>query len=75
MVFGGVKKDLIQLNEDTLWSGRPHNYNKKNAYQYLPEIQKLLFEGKTAEATKLANREFMSDPLYQQAYQPLGDCS
>ena len=32
MVFGGVKKDLFQLNEDTLWSGRPHNYNKKNAY-------------------------------------------
>ncbi len=73
MVFGGVKKDLFQLNEDTLWSGRPHNYNKKNAYQYLPEIQKLLFEGKTSEATKLADREFMSDPLYQQAYQPLGD--
>ena len=73
MVFGGVRKDLIQLNEDTLWSGMPHNYNKKNAYQHLAEIQKLLFEEKTTEATRLADREFMSDPLYQQAYQPLGD--
>ena len=35
MVFGGVRKDLIQLNDDTLWSGMPHNYNKKNAYQHL----------------------------------------
>jgi len=73
MVFGGVKQDLLQLNEDTLWSGMPHDYNKKGAYKYLPEIRKLLFEGNIAEATKVANREFMSDPLYQQSYQPLGD--
>jgi len=73
MVFGGIRNELIQLNEDTLWSGMPHDYNKKNAYKFLPEIQKLLFEGKSEEARKISDREFMSDPLYQQAYQPLGD--
>lgn len=73
MVFGGVSHEIMQLNEDTLWTGMPHNYNKKDAYKYLPEIQKLLFEGKSKEATKLSNREFMSDPLYQMAYQPLCD--
>lgn len=73
MVFGSVRRELLQLNEDTLWSGMPHDYNKANPSKYLPEIQKLLFEEKTLEATRLADKEFMGDPLYQQSFQPLGD--
>ena len=27
MVFGGIEEELIQLNETSLWSGRPVNLN------------------------------------------------
>lgn len=59
MVFAGVEKDRIQFNEETLWTGGPRNYNHKGAANYLPELRRLLFEGKQEEAEKLATEHFM----------------
>nr|WP_207422515.1 glycoside hydrolase N-terminal domain-containing protein [Pedobacter sp. SYSU D00873] len=59
MVFGGLEKDRIQFNEETLWSGEPRNYNRQAAYQYLPQIRQLLAEGKQKDAEKLAEEQFM----------------
>lgn len=73
MVFGGVGEERLQLNEDTLWTGRPHDYSVPGASAHLPEVRRLLFAGKEAEATALADRHLMGDPERQQAYQPLGD--
>jgi alpha-L-fucosidase 2 len=73
MVFGGVPEERLQFNEDTLWQGKPHEYQHEGAVRFLPEIRRLLFEGKQAEAEDLAMREFMSVPLGQMAYQPFGD--
>lgn len=73
MVFGGVDKDHIQFNEDTLWTGIPHDYSHVGAYEHLPEIRRLLLAGKQREADRLAARTFMSVPLNQERYQPFGD--
>lgn len=73
MDFGGVAKARYQINEDSLWTGGPHDYARSGAVKHLPEIRRLLFEGKQKEAEELAGREFMSQPLGQMAYQPLGD--
>jgi alpha-L-fucosidase 2 len=73
MVFGGPSEERLQLNEDTLWTGRPHAYHHEGAAQHLPELRRLLAEGKQKEAEDLATREFMSVPIRQEAYQPLGD--
>ncbi len=73
MVHGGVEKELIQFNEETLWKGAPHDYAHKGAYTYLDEIRQLLSEGKQNEAQVLAMQEFMSVPLTQKEYQPFGD--
>jgi alpha-L-fucosidase 2 len=73
MVFGGTAETRYQLNEDSLWCGRPHDYAHDGAAEYLPRIRQLLFEGKQKEATQLAMERFMSVPLGQVPYQPLGD--
>jgi len=73
MVFGGVDSEHIQFNEGTLWTGAPHSYVHAGAVKFLPEIRKLLFEGKQMEAQALAGKEFMGIPLRQKAYQPCGD--
>ncbi|WP_299666614.1 glycoside hydrolase family 95 protein [uncultured Polaribacter sp.] len=73
MIYGGVEKEHIQFNEETLWEGKPHDYAHKDAYKYLDTIRQLLADGKQNEATKLANKEFMSVPLRQIHYQPFGD--
>jgi alpha-L-fucosidase 2 len=59
MVFGGIKNDRIQFNEETLWTGYPRNYNKQGAYKYLDTIRGLLFAGKQKQAEELAGREFL----------------
>ncbi|OHB80310.1 MAG: alpha-L-fucosidase [Planctomycetes bacterium RBG_16_55_9] len=73
MVFGDVGKEHIQFNEDSLWTGIPRDYSHADAYEYLPEIRELLFQGKQRQAEDLAGRTFMSVPLRQERYQPFGD--
>ncbi|PMD93787.1 alpha-L-fucosidase [Siphonobacter sp. BAB-5405] len=59
MVFGGVENDRIQFNESTLWTGEPRAHARPGAAAYLPEIRKLLAEGKQKEAEQLAEAHFM----------------
>jgi alpha-L-fucosidase 2 len=73
MVFGGVERERIQFNEETVWTGGPRSYARPGAKEYLPQIRQLLIDGKQREAEELAMEHFMSDPLRQMAYQPLGD--
>lgn len=73
MVYGGPENDTIQFNEETLWTGQPHDYAHKGAYKYLGKLRQLLWAGKQEEAQKLGNEHFMSQPFGQQAYQPFGD--
>src|SRR5258706_594665 len=56
MIFDGVNAERLQLNEDSLWSGAPQDADNSEALEALPEIRKLLFDGKYEEAEKLANR-------------------
>ncbi len=72
MIYGGDSTETIQFNEETLWSGQPHDYSHPGAYQYLDEIRSLLWAGKQDEATKLGNEKFMSQPFGQQCYLPFG---
>lgn len=73
MIFGGTAEDRYQLNEDSLWCGKPHDYTHDGAAQYLSQIRQLLFEGKQKQAEDLAMEHFMSVPLGQMPYQPFGD--
>ena len=73
MIYGKTENEIIQFNEETLWSGQPHDYTNKGASKYLPELRELLFEGKQAEAHKLGNDHFMSNPIGQQCYLPFGE--
>ena len=73
MIFGGVENDRIQFNEETLWTGEPHDYSHKGASKYLGQIRQLLTDGKQKEAEDLAMVEFMSVPIRQKAYQAFGD--
>src|SRR5688572_29352611 len=53
MIFGGTTDERIQFNEDTLWTGRPHDYVREGAGGHRDEIRRLMFEGKVAEAVPL----------------------
>jgi alpha-L-fucosidase 2 len=71
MVWGGVRQERIDLNEDTLWSGEPYDNLNTNGLPALPVIRALLLAGKNAEAQALVERNMQGQ--YNQCYQPLGD--
>lgn len=83
MDFGGIEDERIALNEDSLWSGSVQNADRTNAAAALPEIRRLLLEGKNGEAESLVNRNFTcaglgsnrakSHNLPYGSYQVLGD--
>jgi len=62
MVYGGIDTETIQLNEETFWSGSPHRNNSTESLQALPEVRRLIFAGKEAEAAKLIDQHFMKGP-------------
>ena len=73
MVFGKTEDERIQLNEETLWSGGPYDASKRGASESLPEIRRLVFEGKFTEAHNLFGRTMMGMPVEQMKYQPFAD--
>ena len=73
MVFGGVVHERLQLNEDTLWAGRPYDPVNPEAKDALPEVRRLLAERKYPDAAKLVGEKVMSKPLAQMPYETLGD--
>lgn len=70
MVFGTVGAERLQLNEDTLWSGGPKDWDNPKAKLVIPEIRKLIAEGKYADADRLTKQAMGP---YTQSYLPLGD--
>jgi alpha-L-fucosidase 2 len=76
MVFGGgldgvPAKEVLQVNEDTLWSGKPRDGNNLAASQYLPAIRKAVIEHRDYhEADRLCHK---MQGLFAEAYQPLAE--
>jgi alpha-L-fucosidase 2 len=71
MIFGRPAEELIQLNEQTLWTGGPANLNPNpTAYQYLQPAREAILKDSINDAVKLLKK--IQGPNTQM-YQPLGD--
>jgi len=73
MVFGHPTKERIQFNEDTFWSGRPHDYTNPGASEYVEKARALIFDEQFAEADQLVESHLLGMPKNMQAYQTVGD--
>jgi alpha-L-fucosidase 2 len=77
MIFGGIEKERIQLNEESVWAGRELDYYNPQSLQGVKEVRRLLFEGKFAEAEKIAQEKIMGNKRNDEihSYQTMGDLS
>lgn len=75
MIFGGPSTERLQLNEESVWTGSPRWDANPDALKNLPVVRRLLFEGKYAEAEKVAQTGIMGSFKRDNAssYQTLGD--
>ena len=71
MIFGDATKEQISISEDTLWTGAPYQPAHLVPKETLDNIRKLSFEGKLAEAQKLA-KELQGHPNREASYQTVG---
>lgn len=71
MVPGGCLKETLSLNEDTLWSGYPLDYNDEKVFPYLEKVRTAVFEKKYKEAEEILNRHMTG--IWNESYLPMAD--
>ena len=57
MVYGTPGTEQIQLNEETIWAGRPNNNANPNALEYIPKVRELVFCRKISGSTNSRYRK------------------
>ncbi len=73
MVYGGVKEEHIQVNEESMWYGGKVDRNNPDTKEQLPVIRELIFKGEIAKAEKLMKLAMSGCPDSMHPYQTLGD--
>jgi alpha-L-fucosidase 2 len=73
MVYGDYKREIIQLNEESVWAGTKINNNNPEAKAHLGEIQQAIFQQEYKKALDLSNKYMVGTPPQVRSYQPLGN--
>ena len=71
MVYGKTDTEEIQFNEETFWSGSPHNNNSPEAKAHLQEVRDSIFAGKEEAAHAIIDKYFFKGP-HGMRFLPLG---
>ena len=71
MVYGGTDTEKIQLNEETFWSGSPHNNNSTEARAHLQDVRDSVFAGKEEGAHAILDQYFFKGP-HGMRFLPMG---
>ncbi|WP_410645822.1 glycosyl hydrolase family 95 catalytic domain-containing protein [Amycolatopsis sp. lyj-346] len=75
MVYGNTDTERLQLNEDTVWAGGPHDYSNPQGAGALSQIRQLVFANQWTQAQSLIDQKMLGSPAAQQPYQPVGTLS
>lgn len=74
MVFGNPQEEVIQINEDSIWSGKKLDRINPDAPKKLKVIRNLIRAGKIEEAQELTLYALSGVPNSQRSYQTAGEC-
>lgn len=72
MVYGGPDREILQLNEESLWSGKQLQEQYDSSPEILEKIRQLLFQKRIGEAFSLCEKHLLSDPPMVRHYQTFG---
>ena len=75
MVFGGISRERLALNEDTFWSGGPHDPANPDALEGMKIVRKMVFDGNYQDIFDPIKEKTLGRPSETAAYQPVGDLS
>lgn len=73
MVFGGVKKEHLQLNEESLWAGCQFETYPENFKENLKILQDMVLSGEAHKASEFGVKHMTKRPTSFRSYEPLAD--
>lgn len=72
VMYGDCRKEILKMNEDTLWSGYPHREQRGMSPKAASRAGRLARQGKTREATALLEEQLLEAEDVQM-YEPFGN--
>ena len=73
MVYGNPMVERIQLNEESIWAGKPNNSNNPGSLEVLPKIREAIFNNDYGQALEHTVDGLLGTPPRIRSYQPYGD--
>lgn len=73
MVYGTVGTELYKLNEESLWAGEPFDVYPDAYAENLKTLQRLVLDGKIAEAHAFGQETMTKSPTSYRSFEPLCD--
>jgi len=73
MVFGGVPRDHLQLNEESLWAGEPVDAYPEGFREDLARVRELVLTGEPGSAVAFGKKTMTQSPTSFRSYEPLAD--
>ena len=73
MLYGGPSKETIEINEESLWSGKQHKEIYHSSPEILQELRSLLFQERYEEAAQICNKTFLAKPASVRFYESFGE--
>lgn len=73
MIYGDPSRETIEINEESLWSGRQHKENYHSSPEILQELRTLLFQERYEEADQICSQTFLANPASVRFYESFGE--
>jgi len=73
MVYGGTDRELVQVNEESMWYGGAVNRVNPDMKENLPRIREFLEQGEIGRAERLMEAAMSGCPDSMHCYQTLGE--
>ena len=73
MFYGNPNCETVEINEESLWSGKQIKEKNHATYDDLIKIRALIFENRLQEAAQLSKETFLADPPRVRFYESFGE--
>lgn len=73
ILYGNPDREVIEINEESLWSGRQIRERNHATPENLAKIRTLVFEDRLQEAARLSRETFLADPPRVRFYESFGE--
>ena len=73
MLYGSPDRETIEINEESLWSGRQIQESNHATPADLARIRELIFENRLSEAAQLSRETFLAAPPRVRFYESFGE--